>query len=366
MTPHERTEACAHAAAALRRDDFSCALPLVAGFDGFVDRIIDVVGARSSPDAYERLPTIAALAKRIGAAAGRSANLELVIKRTSLGGNGAILGAAAGALGARVTFIGTVGDGELDPLFAPLATHANTAVPIGAPGCTDALEFSDGKLMLGQPGSLAAITWDAVAEPLTAHIHGALLAMGNWTMTHAMTDIWRRLASDVLPNASCAGVFIDLADPAKRSDSDLLHALDAMRAMDAHAPVTLGLNEAESERVAQLAGAQPTGASLAERAQAIRQAAALSEIALHTRRAAVLATENETVEIDAPFVKEPLATTGAGDHFNAGLCAGRLLALDAPARVAMGVSCSGAFVRTGTSPAREELSAFLDAMPEPE
>ncbi len=366
MTPTERDDACAAAAAALRRPPSPDTPTLVAGFDGFIDRVIDVVSDRRSPDAYTRVPTLAALGARISAAAGRSANLELVVKDTKPGGNGAILAAAAGALGVRTVFVGTIGTGAPDPPFAPLSAGANRAVAIGPPGKTEALEFDDGKLLLGEPATLRAVTWEAVAPTLGAEVPGAMLAMGNWTMTPAMTDIWRRLACDVLPNSACAGVFVDLADPAKRSDDDLRDALDAMRAMNAHAPVTLGLNVAEGERLASLFTVRSDATDLAAAAAALRERTGLAGLALHTRPRAALATAEGAWAIDGPFLKHPVATTGAGDHFNAGVCAGAALGLAPPARLALGVGCSGLFVRTGRSPEREALAAFLDDLPAPE
>src|SRR5437868_2488123 len=48
------------------------------GLDGFVDEIFHVVDKRESAEKYLRLPTIAQLATRLEAAAGRSTNIELV------------------------------------------------------------------------------------------------------------------------------------------------------------------------------------------------------------------------------------------------------------------------------------------------
>ncbi len=365
MTPDERADACRHAADLLRH--FPADPPrLVCGFDAFIDRVVDVVSQRRSPTDYSRLPTLTALAERIADAAGRSANLELVVRRVSLGGNGAILAAAAGDMGARTTFVGTVGDEKVDDLFARLGAHGNACVPIGRPGRTEALEFDDGKLMLGEPAPLGAVTWEAVREPLREALPGALLAMGNWTMTPAMTGIWRRLADELLPNAGCIGVFVDLADPTKRSDDDLGDALDALRAMNEHAPVTLGLNVAEAERVAALAGTGFDERKLDDSAAALREACGLASVALHTRKNAAIATQAKTVAMNGPFVAKPVATTGAGDHFNAGVCVGAALGASAPARLALGVACSGLFVRTGSSPDREALVPFLDDLPQPE
>lgn len=61
------------------------------GLDGFVDEILHVVDKRHSAAAYDRMPTIAKLAERLAAAAGKSTNIEFVPQLTKLGGNGPIM-----------------------------------------------------------------------------------------------------------------------------------------------------------------------------------------------------------------------------------------------------------------------------------
>src|SRR5690606_1424377 len=119
------------------------------GFDGFVDEIIDVVATRTSPDHYERIPTIAELARRIGDAAGLSTNLEMVPTQVKLGGNGPIMANALTSMGMAVTYIGCLGYPEIHPVFAELAEKCDV-ISVAEPGHTDALEFADGKVMLGK------------------------------------------------------------------------------------------------------------------------------------------------------------------------------------------------------------------------
>jgi len=72
-------------------------------------------------------------------------------------------------------------------------------------GHTDALEFNDGKVMLGKHATLKDICW----ERLMSHVSqqelielmnaSALVAMVNWTMLPHMSDIWSHLASEIFP-----------------------------------------------------------------------------------------------------------------------------------------------------------------------
>jgi len=71
-------------------------------------------------ESYQRLPTIAKLAERVGAAVGRSGNLELVPQLTKLGGNGPIMANALASLGLKVTYLGNLGYPNLHPIFPRL------------------------------------------------------------------------------------------------------------------------------------------------------------------------------------------------------------------------------------------------------
>ena len=123
------------------------------GLDGFVDEILHVVDKRESAEKYSRLPTIAQLASRLSAAAGRSTNVELVGQLTKLGGNGPIMANALASFGMKVSYLGILGYPNLHPVFADFAKRAEVH-SIAEPGYTDALEFEDGKIMLGKHQSL--------------------------------------------------------------------------------------------------------------------------------------------------------------------------------------------------------------------
>src|SRR6266536_3249288 len=131
------------------------------GLDGFVDEILHVVDKRENAEKYSRLPTIAQLAERMATAAGQSTNIELVGQLTKLGGNGPIMANALASFGLRVTYVGILGYPNLHPVFADFARRAQT-YSIAEPGYTDALEFDDGKIMLGKHQSLKQMNWENI------------------------------------------------------------------------------------------------------------------------------------------------------------------------------------------------------------
>src|SRR5436190_15155659 len=131
------------------------------GLDGFVDDILHVVDKRESAEKYIRLPTIAQYAERLAGAAGRSTNVELVSQLTKLGGNGPIMANALASFGLKVTYLGILGYPNLHPVFAEFAKRAEVH-SIAEPGYTDALEFEDGKIMMGKHQSLTQMNWENI------------------------------------------------------------------------------------------------------------------------------------------------------------------------------------------------------------
>src|SRR5947208_10217082 len=202
------------------------------GLDGFVDEILHVVDKRLDAGNYERVPTIARLAERIAEAAGKSTNIELVSQLIKLGGNGPIMANALASFGLKVTYLGNLGYPNLHPVFAEFASRAEV-YSIAEPGYTDALEFEDGKIMLGKHQSLKQVKWENIksrfGEDKFATHFGAADVVGfvNWTMLTAMSDIWAAVLKEICPRLKGPRrkLFIDLADPEKRTLEDISHVL---------------------------------------------------------------------------------------------------------------------------------------------
>ncbi|MEX2218376.1 MAG: hypothetical protein WD749_06405 [Phycisphaerales bacterium] len=365
--------------------------PALVGFDGFIDEITDAVDRRSdmTPEGYTRLRTIPALAARIGGAAGRSMNLELVIRERRWGGNGPLMAGALANLGAPVTYIGAVGDEEdptrIHPLYEQFAARCREVIPLGPPATTHALEFEDGKVMLNKPRAVQAVTWERLLgalgrERLIATVRRArLLGMVNWSLMGGVEGIWRALIEEVLPAIPAPerpSVFVDLSDPAKRTDEDLRRAAAMLARMNSLTPVTLGLNRAEAERFAALHGLGLGGddeevpSFLQRAAVTLRGALALSCVVIHAHRGAgAAAAEGDrpvSAAFDGPFTPTPLISTGAGDHFNAGFAGARSIGLPLDESLAVACALAGAYVRDGHAPLRDRLLAFLRALPRPE
>ena len=74
---------------------------------------------------------------------------------------------ALASFGLKVTYLGILGYPNLHPVFADFAKRAEVH-SIAEPGYTDALEFDDGKIMLGKHQSLKQMNWENIKSRASA------------------------------------------------------------------------------------------------------------------------------------------------------------------------------------------------------
>lgn len=371
MNSPELREQCAEKlqAAASHAGD----LMAFAGLDGFVDEIIHAVDKRDNAELYHRIPSIGRFAQRVAAAAGKSTNIELVNQRTKLGGNGPILANALASFGMKVVYLGALGYPVIHPVFSSFGKRAEI-YSIAEPGHTDALEFEDGKLMLGKTIQLKEVNWANIQERFGRDrfaeffFRADLVAFVNWTMIPYMTEIWEALQRELCPQLSGPKrlMFFDLADPEKRLLNDISRALEYVVRFHESFKVVLGLNEKEALELVKVLGIKPRPATpegLSELAAEIVRILEIDSLVIHPVRYALAANREGVHVVDGPYVEHPLITTGAGDHFNSGFCLGRMLGFDNQMSLLTGVTTSGYYVRTAKSPSIAELAEMLRNWP---
>ena len=347
------------------------------GFDGFVDEIIAVIDKRHDFERFDSIRTISAFGGKITAAAGQSSNYELIVKQMKLGGNGPIMANALASAGLGVTYVGNLGFPAIHPVFEEFASRAKV-ITIGEPGHTDALEFDDGKLMLGKITSMNDVNWENLVarvggeQKLGALLEEArLIATVNWTMLPHMSDIWRKLLERGMPTRSGQPriLFVDLCDPEKRNLEDIREAMLLLSQFQGQVDVILGLNLKEAGEICHVMGITIAGdpeANIEKTARALRETLNLACVVVHPRRGAAAATKSESATFAGPFVQQPRISTGAGDHFNAGFCLGRVLGFSLEESLCTGCATSGYYVRTAISPSAPQLSEFVANLPQPQ
>ena len=293
-----------------------------------------------------------------------------MIKDQSIGGNAPLLARALATLGAPGTLIGAVGFPSIQTTFLPLNKMGLAVHSFAEPGYTDALEFTDGKLLLGKMGELSTISLREAENRLPVNLlaslvsHAEVIATVNWTMMPLVDEFWGYLLHNphLLQNMPRKTLFVDLADPAKRPVKDLKKALSCLSKLGQFCDVVVGLNRSESTQVLH-ALRKKDCLSLQKNAETIASALHLSCVVLHTHPqvATAYVQDNEVIShaLDVPICKTPVRSTGAGDTFNAGFIAGILQHLPPYECLKLAIGASGAFVRTGISPTRQHVKQLL-------
>lgn len=342
----------------------------VLGFDGFVDQILHVVKTRTDANNYVRMETLKEFGEFISKAAGLSANIEFVPIQNKLGGNGPIMSNALSNYNLDVTYIGAVGEYSINPVFNEMSKKS-TIINISNPGLTDAVEFLDGKLMIGKRECLKDVNWSKLKEKvgvkkLTSLLSDAqLVGLENWTMLPYMTEVWNGLIDEIIPNISNNHdkyIFFDLADPENRLKNDILEALSVIKKFSNKFKVILGLNEKEAYEIGEVLDISSTADKLPldTLVKYIAQKLDIYCLVVHPIKEAYAVCDGKLYHTIGPYEPNPKLTTGAGDNFNAGFCFGQVLGLSVQLSLLLGVATSGYYVRNSKSPTLEDIINFLE------
>lgn len=343
-------------------------IKILMGFDGFVDQVIHVVDTRYDTNHFKRINYMNDYGKKICEAAGLSLNVEMVPVQTKLGGNGPILANSLANQGCRITYVGALGKNNVHPVFHELEEKVDV-ISISDPGFTDAIEFLDGKIISSKLEPLKDVNWKNLKEnvgidQLVELIDKSdLIGFENWTMIVETTDIWKNIIEKILPKLACKErktLFIDLADPEKRTKGDVLEALDCLECFEEYFDTVLGLNEKEAYEIANLFGKEKQEFSnVLEVARFLKSQIKISEIIIHPVKQACGVMTGEEAIVDGPYCEKPKLTTGAGDNFNAGFVLGKMLGFSLKESLLIGTANSGFYVRAARSATYDELQHFI-------
>lgn len=350
----------------MSQEPFACFV----GFDGFIDTLCRVIATKNTAgDTYYE--ALSDWSSAVAFASGKSANFELELIDRRLGGNAILLANALCHLGQRVYCAATVGEpGKpqvCDRVFEEFIVKCAKFVNLGQAGQTHALEFSDGKLLLGIQGQLPKLSLQDIEhylgddwiakwlEPMD------LIALTNWTMTLKIGAIIDALTSHTWPSKPRT-LLIDPADPLKRDLKELRHDLLSLENLSFFTKV-LSMNYSEALQVCKALwdGKHPSCATprdLVGMVHIISQKLPSFVIVIHDLRQSVIGNLHGVESAPSPWIEAPVITTGGGDHFNAGLVHAILNGFSPKASIIFAAQVAACYVRDGISPSVETVRSL--------
>jgi hypothetical protein len=338
---------------------------VTAGFDGFVDTIVRIIKEKKTgrPPAYFK--TIQQFGNYINDKSGASFSLEVDETGSRLGGNMPILGNALGHLGVHVNCVGAMGYPVSHAVFAELSRNCKL-YSFAEPGNSTAYEFNDGKILLGQNGQLNAAGWEMIKNKIgidtltDLYRDSDLLCLVNWSEIDASTDIWKGLLRDVMPMTGNKPLsFFDLSDCSKRSEKAIREAIMLLKEFSAYTKVALGLNHNEAKLVYQALFQKKAPREFERTGEKIFEKLEIETLVLHSSKQAIGYGREGVHSVKTFFVKDPAISTGAGDNFNAGLCAARLLEWDMKLSLALANAVAGSYVSSGEQQDLEGIIKYI-------
>ena len=347
------------------------------GFDGFVDEIVHVVKKRIDADTYLREETLKDYGERIAKTSGLSSNVEIVTVSRKIGGNGPIMANALCELGASVSYIGALGYPEIHPVFSGFAGKCAQVYSIANPASTDAVEFSDGKIIRCKLSALNDVNYPNIRERAGEERLAAIMASSdfigfvNWSLLNHASSAYAGILENIVARIPKDGprktMFFDLADPYARTQEDLLGVLSLIGKFSERFDTVLGINLREAIQVCGLfgKGGSPSEYNLKDLCKTILNFVGVSRVVIHpTDQSCCMGTDGAYDHTYGPYCKKPALTTGAGDNFNAGYMLGGALGFAPGECLLLGMAASGYYVRNAKSANREELISFLNAWSE--
>lgn len=337
------------------------------GFDGFIDTFIRL----------ENPATMAEFGPKVTAAAGIAASYPVQHLGDKFGGNGPLLASGLHGLCSGqidLTYIGALGDPEILPIFAEALEDKLTKIySIANPAHSDCLEFRDGKIMLGDLRTCAEVSWERVTERVGLDNLDQLLQsvdfLGavNWGKLVNVGSVWTGLADrlDQLGRTDeRIPFFMDLAEFEQRSMEDRAELLQRVARITKTCHTLLSMNLKEAWQMAESFDRDYHGkkdpADVVELAEFLQDNIAVDRLIVHPNKGAAIASADGAHWVSGPYCADPLVSTGAGDHFGAGCLLGAAMGLDDFSLILLGVATSGYYVRSGRSPALDDLADFVD------
>ncbi len=335
------------------------------GFDGFVDYVIRPVKTREDENNCTYFSTIDQFGEKITSLAGRSGNIELIINSTDFGGCGPHYANGLANMGVGCTCIGALGYPEKNPVFA-LNENCKT-ITVSEPGYSYVFEFGDGKVIMSDIEKISRLRWNdlieriSVDEMVELFDSADIITLVNWSYLVHFHEIYEKFLEIVMPKLSKKDrkIYIDIADCAKRQPEEIKAALKMFGRYSEYAPTYLGLNKSEAMVMHSVLCEGEYEGSLPI-ARAIKEFSGIGTVIIHPVDSSAAVYDGGEVEVQGILCEKPKKTTGGGDNFNSGFCAGLLAGLDIKSCLVSGMTTSYLYVKNGKCNTFEDICEAME------
>ncbi len=323
------------------------------GFDGFVDQMIRPVQSRQDETTCTYYPTIDKFGEKLASLAGRSGNFELITTDMAFGGNAPHYANGLANMGVQVRCVGAMGYPNLNPIF-DLNKNCEL-ITISEPGYSYAFEFNDGKVIMSDIEKINKLTWNDIVERLggvdkiVEYFDDAdIITLVNWSYLVHFHEIYECFLEQVMPKLSKRDrvVYIDISDPAKRDPKEITAMLKMFGKYSQYAPTIFGVNKSEAMVIHNIICEGEYKGSL-EIARAIKEYSGIGTVIVHPVESSAVVFDGGEIEVQGHVCEKPKKTTGGGDNFNSGFCAGLLAGLDMKGCLISGMTTSHLYVKNG-------------------
>lgn len=330
------------------------------GFDGFVDYVIRPIKTRIDENECTYFSTIDKFGEKITSLAGRSGNIELDFASIDFGGCGPHYANGLANMGVNCTCIGTMGYPEKLPVFE-LNSNCKL-ISVGEPGYDYVFEFEDGKVMLSNIKEISQFRWSdlisrvSIDEMVEIFDDADIITLVNWSYMVHFHEIYEKFLETVMPRLSKKDrkVYIDIADCAKRQPEEIKAALKMFGRYSQYASTYLGLNKSEAMVMHSILCEGDYAGSISV-ARAIKEYSGIGTVVIHPVDSSAAVFDGGEIEVQGILCEKPKKTTGGGDNFNSGFCAGLLAGLDIKSCLISGMTTSYLYVKNGKCNSFEDI-----------
>ena len=196
-----------------------------------------------------------------------------------------------------------------------------------------------------------------------------VIVFSDWAFVDSASQLWDGFLSDVIKplHRKDLHFIFYLGDPAKKPAPEVDEIIDIISDFSSHGQVTLLLNENEALKLWMVLHGQDPGRTLdnakspglKEKYQSIFNTMNVNHLLIYSVDHAILFSGQQQFELRAKATTNRTISQNVKDNFNAGYSLGLLLQLDISHCVALGLTVSGAYIATGTSPDREALLSYI-------